>query len=157
MKTLNFMKQITIIFFIVFSITGCSHKNSNGQTFDEKIFQSYLDSNRVTKYNELKEKYDNNRFILWWNKDKDAWWITNFTLWFVGLILPNMPDLLSGGVVLGIIWALGMLASGGAILGGLAMLGGMLGGFPGIAPAIMGIIWLGVIFSTLSKLFALLF
>jgi len=152
-------KFIQILFISIFSImlfTGCSHKD-NEQSFDEQIWQTYSDNNRLDKYNELVEKYDNKRIILWLNKKEDSWWITNFTLWLVFSILPDMPDILAMGTLVGIMWAIGMIGVAGGILGGLAWLGGLMGGIPGLPPAIVGILFLGIMFSVLQKLFELLF
>ena len=158
MKTLKYAQIISVLLLSIFLFTGCSSKsNDNEQSFDEKIWQTYSDNNRLDKYNDLVEKYDNKRIILWLNEEKDSMWITNFTLWLVFSILPDMPDILAGGTIIGIMWAIGMLGTGGAILGGLAYIGGMLGGIPGIAPAIMGIVYIGIMFSILQKLFGLLF
>jgi len=152
-------KFIQILFISIFSImlfTGCSHKDDE-QSFDEQIWQTYSDNNRLDKYNELVERYDNKRIILWLNEEEDSWWITNFTLWLVFSILPDMPDILAMGTLVGIMWAIGMIGVAGGILGGLAWLGGLMGGIPGLPPAIVGILFLGIMFSVLQKLFALLF
>jgi hypothetical protein len=157
------LRFIQIIFIPIFSIilfTGCSNKDDrNKQTIEEKIWQAYSDNGRLKKYNELKEKYGDNKLILLLNEDSDAWWITNFTLWVVFLALPDVPETLAGAGVIGMIyliaWWLGVVLSGGGILAVLAFVGGMLGGIPGIPAAIMGIVYLGVMSSLLSKLFEL--
>lgn len=140
---------------------GCTDKKENEQTFDEKIFQSYLDNNRIDKYNDLKEKYGDLRVILWYNEKEDAWWITNFTMWTMFSFLPDLPDVIAGGSILGLIyfiaWIIGVTLTGGGILGVLAYIGTKLYVIPGIAPAIMGIIYLGLMFSILTKIFRLLF
>jgi hypothetical protein len=151
------IRNILLIFISIIVFTGCSSKENNGQTFDEQIVQSYLDNNRIDKYNDLKERYDNIRLILWYNQEGDAWWITNFTMWVVFSILPDLPDLMASSTILVFMWWIGMFGGGGLILGGLATIGALLGGIPGIPPAIMGIVYLGLMFSILSKLFGIYF
>ncbi len=150
----SFLKIFFSLFLISIFFGGCSGGNENKQSFDEKIQQSYLDTNRIEKYNELKEKYDGNRMILLWNEKEDAWWITNFSLWLYSFILPDLPDVLSGAVILVILAWLGAFSVGGAILGALAKVGLFCFVIPGIPPAIMGIIWLGMAFSFLTKFFS---
>ena len=53
-----------------------------------------------------------------------------------------------------IILVVGGLIAGG-ILAVLAWLGGMAGGVPGVPPAIMGIVFLGIMFSMLINIFNL--
>jgi len=159
------LKLVQIVFISLISImlfTGCNDKdNGTEQTFEERIWQTYSDNGRLEKYNELKDDYGNVKVILLLNEDEDSWWITNATLWAIFSILPDIPDVLAGGGVIGFIyliaWWIGVVLTGGGILAVLAWLGGMLGGIPGIPPAIMGIIYLGVMFAMLSKLFGLLF
>lgn len=150
----SFLKMLFSVFLLSLFFSGCSSSDENKQSFDEKIFQSYVDTNRIEKYNELKERYDGNRMILWWNDKEDAWWITNFSLWLFSFILPDLPEILSGGVILIILYWLGAFAVGGAILGALAFIGSMFFVLPGIPPAIMGIVWLGMAFSLLTKFFS---
>lgn len=150
----SFFRVLFSLFLISIFFSGCSNSNENKQSFDEKIFQSYMDTNRIEKYNELKEKYNGNRMILWWNEKEDAWWITNFSLWLFSLILPDLPQVLSGGVILIILFWLGAFGVGGAILAALATVGSAFFVLPGIPPAIMGIIWLGMAFSLLAKFFS---
>ena len=158
------LSRIIQIFFIslmgIILFTGCSDNNSSTeQTFEEKIWQTYKDNNRLDKYNELIDSYGNIKVILLLNEDEDSWWITNSTLWAVFSVLPDVPDILAGGSVIGLIylfaWLLGVTLTGGGILAILAWLGG--DGVFGIAPSIMGIIYLGAIFAVSSKLFGLLF
>lgn len=150
----SFLKMLFSVFLLSLFFSGCSSSDENKQSFDEKIFQSYVDTNRIEKYNELKERYDGNRMILWWNDKEDALWITNFSLWLFSFILPDLPEILSGGVILIILYWLGAFAVGGAILGALAFIGSMFFVLPGIPPAIMGIVWLGMAFSLLTKFFS---
>lgn len=147
-------KVLFPLFLLSIFFSGCSSNNENKQSFDEQIFQSYVDTNRIEKYNELKERYDGNRMILWWNNKKDAFWITNFSLWLFSLILPDLPEILSGGVILIILYWLGAFVVGGAILAVLAKIGSLFFVLPGIPPAIMGIVWLGMAFSLLTKFFS---
>ena len=157
------LAQILFIFLMgIILFTGCSDKdNTTEQTFEEKIWQTYSDHGRLEKYNELKEDYGDIKVILLLNEDEDSWWVTNTTLWAIFSILPDIPDVLAGGGVIGLIyliaWWIGVVLTGGGILAVLAWLGGMLGGIPGIPPAIMGIIYLGVMFAMLSKLLGLFF
>ena len=153
MKIFKLFQILFISFLAVFLFVGCSDKQ---QTMDEKIWQTYSDNNRLERYNELVEDYGEKRIILWMNEKEDSWWITNFTLWLFFSILPDMPDILAMGTLVGIMWALGMIGIAGGILGGLAYLGGLMGGIPGLPPAIVGILFLGIMFSVLQKLFDLL-
>jgi len=157
MKTLKIFQVLLISLMAIFLFTGCSEDNSNKQTMDEKIRQTYVDTNRLGTYNQLVEDYGEKRIILWMNKDEDSSWITNYTLWLVFSILPDMPDILALGALIGIMWAIGMIGIAGGILTGLAWLGGLLGGFPGLPPAIIGMIYLAIMFSVLQKLFGVLF
>lgn len=142
--------------FVIFTLSGCG---DSGQDFtlEEQIYNEYLKNNRVEKYHELQERYDS-RVILWINQDEDSWWITNFTLWCIFLILPDLPQVMAGGGVLAIIygvaWWLGVTLTGGGILAVLAWVGSLLGGIPGIPPAIMGIIYFGVMFSIFINIFS---
>lgn len=144
--TFSIMTLICLFFF------GCS-SNPEKMSFDEKIYQKYVDSNRIEKYTELKNKYDGNRMILWWNRNEDAWGITNSSFWLLDLILPDLPDTLGVGAILVILLYLGAFGVGGAILGALAKIGALFGGIGGIPPAIMGIIWLGIAFRLLVSIF----
>lgn len=162
MKHLKLVQILSIFLMSIVLFTGCNEKNNTTeQTFEERIWQTYSDNGRLEKYNELIEDYGDIKVILLLNEDKDSWWITNFTLWAVFSILPDIPDVLAGGSVIGLIyliaWWLGVVLTGGGILAVLAWLGGSLGLIPGIPPAIMGIIYLGVMFTVFSKLFGLLF
>lgn len=148
-----------LVAFVLFFVVGCSA--SPTQTLNEKIYEEYVKNNRVEKYHELYDRYDGIKVILWLNSDEDSWWITNFTLWLVFSILPDLPDALAGGgvvaIIYGIAWWLGVTLTGGGILAVLAWLGSMLGVVPGIPPAIMGIIYLGVMFAFLQHIFGLIF
>lgn len=76
-------------------------------------------------------------------------------------ILPDVPEACATASIIaifyGIIWLLGLTASGGAILAVLAWLGSLFGGIPGIPPAIGGIIFLCIMFKVLCELFSLIF
>lgn len=164
-NTLEFIPfKISIILpllIISFLLGGCSDTPESEQSLEEKLYSTYLENNRMEKYKELKEEYGENRMILWLNKDDDAYWITNFTMWVMGHILPDLPDAAAGATIIGFLyllmwWLFGTFV-GGAILGALAFLGSMLGGIPGIPPAIMGIVYLGVMFSILANIFGSFF
>ncbi len=156
---LNKNKFITIFLLFTVMLTACS--KSPSQSLNEKIFQEYVENNRVEKYHELYERYDGIKVILWLNAKKDRWWITNFTLWCIFSILPDLPEALAGGGVIAIIyaiaWWIGVTLTGGGILAVLAWLGKILGGIPGIPPAIMGIVYLCAMYAVLLKVFNLLF
>ncbi len=153
---MNYVKMSIILIMFVF-LSGCGDKET---TFKEQIFKEYVDNNRVSKYQELKTSYGDIQVILWFNSKEDSWWITNFTLWCVFSILPDLPDVFAGAGVLGFIhfiaWWIGVVLTGGGILAVLAYIGALLGGVPGIPPALMGIIYLGVMFSLLTKIFNLI-
>lgn len=150
---------VVMLFFSIY-ISGCSSDSDGEQTvtLEQKIYNEYLKNNRVEQYNEIKERYDDIKVILLINEKEDAWWITNFTLYIAFSILPDLPQALAGGgiiaVIYGTAWWLGVVLTGGGILAVLAFVGGMLGVVPGIPPAIMGIIYLGVMFSMLSNIFS---
>lgn len=156
---MNNGKLYVLVLFVIF-ISGCSN-TENQQTMDEKIWQEYADNGRLLKYNELKDDYGNIKAILLLNQNDDSWWITNFTLWAIFSILPDVPDFLAGGGVIGLIyliaWWLGVALTGGGILAVLAWVGTKLFVIPGISATIMGIIYLGAMFAMLSNLFGLLF
>jgi len=158
---MNNIKPNALVLFVFFIfISGCSN-TANQQTMDEKIWQEYADNGRLLKYNELKDDYGNIKAILLLNQNNDSWWITNFTLWVIFSILPDVPDFLAGGGIVGLIyliaWWLGVALTGGGILAVLAWVGNQLFVIPGIPAAIMGIIYLGAMFAMLSNLFGLLF
>ena len=148
-----------LLMFLVISVGGCSDSPEEKVTWEDKLLAGYVDNNRLDKYYDLKERYGDNRIVLWLNTEEDSWWITNFTLWAMFSILPDLPDVLAGGGVLAIIngvaWFIGVTLAGGGILAVLAYVGAMFGGVPGIAPAVMGIIYIGVMFSILQKIFGL--
>ena len=148
-----------MMFFAVF-IGGCSDSPEEEVTWEDKLLSKYIDNNRVEKYNELKDRYDGIMVILWLNEEEDSWWIINFTTWLVFSILPDLPDALAGGgviaIIYGVAWFIGVTLTGGGILGVLAYVGALFGGgILGIAPAIVGIVYLGVMFSMLQKIFGL--
>jgi len=158
------MKQFftsTILIVLALMVFGCGNSGNGKQmSLEEKIFNGYVENDRIDKFYELQERYDDNRVILWINQDNDALWITNFVLWMVFLILPDLPEILATGGILavfyGIAWWLGVVLTGGGILGVLAWLGGLLGVVPGIPPAVMGIVYLCVMFSVFLNLFSFL-
>jgi len=154
------LKFITPIFIILLMFNGCSSKE-NEQTFEQKMWKTYQQNNRENKFNEIMEKYDGNKIILWLNDNEDRSWLTNHIIYWLSWILPDPPSALAtGGVIAfiyGLAWWLGLTLTGGGILALLAYIGSMLGGIPGIPPAIAGIVYLGVMFSILLKIFSLLF
>ncbi len=147
-----------LIPFVLFFVIGCSSPPS--QTLNEKIFEEYVKNNRAEKYHELYEQYDGIKAVLWLNTEEDVLWITNFTLWLIISLLPDLPDTLAAGgviaIIYGVAWWIRVTLTGGGILAVLAKLGSVLGVIPGISPAIMGIIYLGVIFALFQHIFGLL-
>lgn len=154
----NFFTSVMLII-VALMVFGCGDPgNGNQVSLEEKIFNGYVKNDRVDKFYELQDRYDSNRVILWINQENDAMWVTNFTLWAVFLILPDLPEVLATGGVLavfyGVAWWLGVVLTGGGILAVLAFIGGILGVIPGIPPAVMGIVYLCVMFSVFLKLFS---
>jgi hypothetical protein len=154
--------RLLILLFFSFSlllISGCSDEES--VSFEEKLRIEYDKNHRLDRFYELQERYDGYRVILMINEEDDAMWITNFTLWLVFSILPDIPQALAGGGVIGIFygiaWWLGVTLTGGGILAVLAWLGAMFGGIPGVPPAICGIVYLGVMFVVLAGIFGIAF
>ena len=156
MNSQKTFKLFIIPFLVLFMFTGCSSKKDK-QTFDEKMWQIYKESGRLDKFNEIQKEYDGNKIILWLNDKEDHSWLVNHTIYWLSWILPDPPTVLATGGVLAIIyglgWLLGLALTGGGILGLLAYVGRLLGGVPGIPPAIMGIIFFGVLFEILVKIF----
>lgn len=143
----KFIIPIFILWFSIFC-TGCS-----SISVDESLIQKYKEHNRINKYYELKEEYDNNLLILLLNSEEDHP-IVNSLLWFFSFFIPDIPEACATGGVVAIMyfvaWWIGVTLCGGGILAVLAYLGGMCGGIPGIPPAILGIVFLGLMFSILS-------
>lgn len=153
------MVRIAIFIAIMFPViwlSGCSDTGTPKPTMEQQLQQQYAQQGRIQKYYELKERYDS-RLVLWLNREEDKWWITNFTAWFATLIF-DIPDLAATGAVVGVIylvaWFIGVTLTGGGILAVLAYIGALLGGIPGIPPAIAGIIYLGFVLLIFSKLFS---
>jgi len=136
-----------VIMFPMFLLSGCSDTGTPKTTMEQRLQQQYAQQDRIQKYYELKERYDS-RLVLWLNREEDRWWITNFTAWFATIIF-DIPEFAGIGAVLGIIyvvaWFIGVTLTGGGILAVLAYIGGLLGGIPGIPPAIAGIIFIAFI------------
>lgn len=154
-------RRVLVVFFMavtLLSLTGCG---SNSVSFDEKMQIEYENNNRLDRYYELQKRYDNSRAVLYLNQEDDCWWITNWTLWIVSLVFPDLPTTVATGGVLGIFyglaWCLGITLTGGGILAVLAMIGGFFGGVPGIPPSIVGIIYLCIMFGFISSLVSALF
>ncbi len=145
---------LLMLFTFCFLLIGCSDKQE--PTFDDKIQIEYEKNNILNKYYELKERYDN-RIVLYINKESDSWWITNFSIWFCFLILPDIPEVVATGGIVAIFytvaWWIGVTLTGGGILAVLAYIGSMFGGFPGIPPTILGLIFLSVMFGLISNIF----
>lgn len=154
----QFFTGVTLIV-VALMVIGCGGSaNGSKVSLEEKIFNGYVKNDRVDKFYELQDRYDDNRVILWINQANDALWVTNFTLWAVFLILPDLPEVLATGGVLavfyGVAWWLGVVLTGGGILAVLAYIGGIFGIIPGIPPAVMGIVYLCVMFSLFLNLFS---
>jgi len=160
MKLLRITKIFLIPLVAVFMFTGCSSKN-NKQTFEEAVWQNYANNNRLNVYNKIQEEYDGNKIILWFNEDEDHSWFVNHIIYWLSWILPDPPTVLATGgllaVIYGLAWWLGITLTGGGILALLAWLGSKAGGIPGIPPAIVGIVFLGILFEILIQIFSSLF
>ena len=157
MNFLKMTKLLLIPFIILIMFTGCSSKDSQ-QTFEQIMWEKYRDNGRLDKFNEIQKEYDGNKIILWLNDEEDHSWIVNHIIYWLSFILPDPPTMLAAGGILGIIyglaWLFGLALTGGGILAILAYIGSLLGGIPGIPPAIMGIIYLGILFEILVKIFS---
>jgi hypothetical protein len=147
-----------IILGLVF-FTSCS-SSEKSISFEDKMLNKYRESNRVNRFYELQERYDNSRLVLFLNTKQDQSWIVNYTAWIASKII-DFPAVCSTGSILGIIyliaWWIGVVLTGGGILAVLAYVGSLLGGVPGIPPAILGILYLCILFGILYKLFGLIF
>ena len=154
------LKFIAPIFIILLMFSGCSSKE-NEKTFEQKMREVYKKNNREDKFNEIMKEYDGNKIILWLNSDEDRSWLTNHIIYWLSWILPDPPTILATGGILafiyGLAWWLGLVLTGGGILALLAYIGSLFGGIPGIPPALAGIVYLGILFSILLKIFSLLF
>lgn len=149
------MSKIFIFNILLFLLcAGCQRID-----VDESLLKGYQDNNRIEKYYKLKDKYENNTLIMFINTKEDHP-IMNWTIEKFSWILPDLPDMCAAGGIVAIIyfvaWWIGVTLCGGGILAVLAFIGASLGAFPGIPPAIMGIIYLGLMFSILIKVFDLL-
>jgi hypothetical protein len=121
-----------------------------------------VNNHRLDRFYELDERYGGSRVILFINEKSDnRSWIINFTLWLSFKILPDLPEIITTGTVIAIIyglaWALEMTLCGGGILGVLAFIGGKLGSIPGIPPAIAGILFFCGMFVVFINLLRLAF
>jgi hypothetical protein len=157
---ISFFKKLSILSVIIFLITGCSSHNSS-KTFEQQMWEQYKKNNRLDKFNEIQKKFDGNKIILWLNSDKDQWSILNYLIYGLSFILPDPPTILATGGVLafiyGLAWLLGITLTGGGILKLLAFIGKKIGPIFVIPPVIAGIIFIGVLFEILIKLFSILF
>ncbi len=144
---------ILLIISIIFLIIGCGDTQGN---LEGKIRQEYVKNNRLDKFYDLKERYDSNKIILFLNRETDSWWISNFTIWLVFLILPDIPEAIATGGIIALFyfvaWWLGVALTGGGILAVLAFIGTKLGVIPGIPPTLAGIIFLCVMFIALFNI-----
>lgn len=138
------------------SLTGCSSKIYQ---FDQAILKEYEKHNRLEKYYELRDRYDESRLVLYLNKESDRCWLVNFVAWLASKII-DLPEITATGTSMAIVylilkilvwWGL-ITAGGGGILALLAWLGNLFGGFPGIPPLIMGLIYFGTMVAILNSL-----
>ncbi|BBO72715.1 hypothetical protein DSCW_01320 [Desulfosarcina widdelii] len=157
----NYIKKISFIFLIVLPVlilTGCG---SNNIPLEERIRNDYVKNHRLDRYYELHERYDGVKVVLWLNSEEDRSWFLNFPVWAFFSIMPDLPEVLAGGGVIGIIyfvaWWIGVTLTGGGILAVLAWLGAMAGGIPGIPPAMVGIVFLCSMFVILVNIFGMVF
>ena len=159
MRLLKITRMFLIPLVVVFMFTGCSSTN-NKQTLQEAIWQHYKNNNRLDVYNKIQKEYDGNEIILWFNENEDHSWFANHIIYWLSGILPDLPNALATGgflaFIYGLAWWLGITLTGGGILALLSFLGGLAGGIPGIPPAIAGLVFLGISFEMLVKIFSLL-
>lgn len=151
---------ILLVMVVLALFSGCSSKV---QQVDTSILKEYQKTNRLEKYYELQERYDNSRLVLYLNKSSDRIWLINFVAWLSSLIL-DPPELLAGGGTVAIVflifkvlvWWGVIIAGGGGILALLAALGAIFGKILGVPPAIAGLIFLGtmiaILFSVLHSI-----
>ncbi|MDR0816450.1 MAG: hypothetical protein LBN28_03545 [Desulfovibrio sp.] len=118
-------------------LAGCS---SETVSFNEKIPQEYVKNGRAEKFFDLTERYGDTKVILWLNSESGAEWVTNFSLWLLFKIIPDIPECCAADGVFALIqvaaWCLGVTLTGGGILAVLAWFGTMAGGILGVPPTI---------------------
>lgn len=152
-------RMFLIILMILSSIllSSCGG-NKNKLSFEDKMLIEYSNNGRESRFYELKERYDS-RLVLYLNKAEDRAWIVNFTVWFATLFI-DIPEIVATGGIVAIIWIvawfIGVALTGGGILAVLAWIGSLLGGIPGIPPAICGIIYLAIIFKVMCELIGMM-
>lgn len=134
---ITFILCISCLFF-----SGCSNNYS-----DQHLIEKYAENNRIDKYYDLRDRYDNIKVIMILNIDEDRMWITNFTLWVIFSILPDI--LFSHNIILQILWWIFVFVLGSGILGALTVFGTGLGIIPGIPVAIGLITFICAMFSLL--------
>jgi len=145
-----------IVILSLFLLSGCSGTNDSLSP-EETIWQAYSNNNRLDKYNELKNSYGNNYWILKNNEKEDSWWITNFMIKVVSWIFPDTAATLTvGGFIWLIIIFTGVSLTGGAILGILAMVGEAMP-LAFLPASIAGIFTIGMALVILQRLFTYLF
>ena len=144
---------VIIFFTSVFMLSGCA----SNPVAEQSIIARYASHNRLNKYYELRDRYDNTKAVLVVNEDSDASWITNVSLWLTFKILPDLPNAVAVGGTLGMFyaaaWWLGVTLTGGGIMAVLAWFGSIFGGLPGIPPVLAGVLFLCAMFSLLLKIF----
>lgn len=161
---MNYMSSVIRPYWLIVLLTffsGCNSESTPAISLEEKIRSTYAQNNRLETFYQLHARYGANKAVLFLNRNSDSWWITNFTVWLVFLILPDIPEVLAGGGVIAFFYALawwfGVTLTGGGILFVLAKIGVFLGVLPGVPPAIMGIVYLGAMFSLLLHLVQMVF
>lgn len=141
--------HVLIVIFALGFMSGCDYYKDGSErlTYKEKLLVAYAEQGRDEVFFELEERYDS-RLVLFLNREEDRAWVINFSAWLVTLII-DIPAIGAMGTVYGIFlvvaWFLGVTLTGGGILAVLAWLGTLMGGLPGIPPAIAGILYLGII------------
>lgn len=120
----------------------------------EIIYNLYQEAGRLDRYSQLVDQYDGNQIILYFNSGSDKWWIFNFSIWLVSVIIPDFVStaLAAGGVYAFFVfmaWWLTVTLTGGGILAVLAWVGSKGGIFTGIPPVMMGVLWIGMMAMTL--------
>lgn len=127
------------------------------ETMDQWLYKEYAKYGRLDRYYELKNDCDK-KIVLFLNRKEDRNFLIN---WFFCHIVPDIPDVLAAGSVLAVFyliaWFIGATLTGGGILAVLAWIGSVLGGIPGIPPAIAGILYLGFLLYIFAELWRLIF
>ncbi len=153
-EVINSRRILFLFLFITpLFLVSCSTPREH---IDNWLYKEYAKYGRLDKYYEIKKDCDK-RIVLFLNRKEDRNFLIN---WFFCYIVPDIPDILAAGSVLGVFyliaWLIGATLTGGGILAVLAFIGSLFGVIPGIPPAIMGIIYLGLLFSIFTQLWRLL-